>query len=175
MQSILWDRLDPSVDCGEVLRQNCESLFGMTITHIWRGIGASIFVEFGKLLPGGFRRDGSSMNPHGEWSLMLEWSWRIEGKRRIWCGSLGDEARWPRVFAKLVDSSVVSLNLTGRLPEIDVGLSNGLHFVSMMTTEGDPEWGLINRTGPLVESFGIEAGRLLRKTEPNSLAEELPV
>jgi hypothetical protein len=175
MRVILWDRFSSSVDCGEVLRQNCASLTGLPITHIWRGIGASIFVEFGKLVPSGLRKDGSQKNPHGEWSLMLEWSWRIEGKRRIWCGSRGDESRWPRVFAKLLDSSVVSLNLTGRLPEIDVGLSNGLHFVSMMTIEGDPCWGLISRTGPLVESFGIEAGRLLRKIEPNSLAEELPV
>jgi hypothetical protein len=49
----------------------------------------------------------------------------------------------------------------GRLPEIDVMLSNGLHVVSCMTAEGDPQWGLINRCNKSVNSMGVPAGRLI--------------
>lgn len=63
----------------------CAPLIGLTINNIWQGYGSAIFLEFGRLeiRP---RRDGSPGNPRGEWGLMVEWGWRIEGKRRIWCG-----------------------------------------------------------------------------------------
>jgi hypothetical protein len=73
---------------------------------------------------------------------MIEWSWRIEGKRRIWCGSWSDGARWPRAFKRIEGARVVSVSLCGRLPEIELTLSNGLHVLSMMTAEGDPAWAL---------------------------------
>jgi hypothetical protein len=64
---------------------------------------------------------------------MIEWSWRVEGKRRIWCGTFSDGERWPRAFSRLEGANVASVTLYGRLPEIDLGLSNGLHLLSMMT------------------------------------------
>jgi hypothetical protein len=33
---------------------------------------------------------------------------------------------------------VAGASLFGRLPEIDIALSSGLHVVSLMTTQGDP-------------------------------------
>jgi hypothetical protein len=92
---------------------------------------------------------------------MIEWSWRIEGKRLIWCGSWSDGERWPRALKRLIGASVKSVELVGRIPEIDVGLSNGLHVVSVMTRELDPEWGLIKRTGGESTSVGVSSGRLL--------------
>ena len=73
---------------------------------------------------------------------MIEWSWRIEGKRRIWCGTFSDVELWPRAFSRLKEAKVNSATLYGRLPEIDLGFSNGLHLLSMMTGEGDPAWKL---------------------------------
>ena len=99
---------------------------------------------------------------------MIEWSWRIEGKRRIWCGSWSDRARWPKALSRLLNSKVASVSLFGRLHELDIGLSNGLHILSMMTREGDPEWALFNRQAEHRLALGVKAGRLiLEETLPD--------
>jgi hypothetical protein len=134
-------------------------LVGIPVTHIWRGYGSAIFIELGELKPGRLLRNGTPGNPKGPFGLKIEWSWRIEGKRRIWCGSWSDEAGWPRAFRRLLGSTVSSISLFGRLPEIDMRLSNGLHIVSMMTAEGDPQWVLSERGKP-GHAFMIRAGRL---------------
>jgi hypothetical protein len=137
-----------------------SSLIGMPLSSIWRGYGSAIFLEFGELHRGNLRRDGSEGNMCGDWTLGIEWSWRIEGKRRIWCGSWSDEERWPRVFARITDKTVNSLSLYGRLPEVAMGLSNGLYILSMMTAEGDPQWWLTRRAQGNSTSIFIRAGKL---------------
>ena len=138
------------------------SMLGLPVSHVWRGYGSAMFIEFGSLTPSRRqRRDGSIGNPSGEFTLIIEWSWRIEGKRRIWCGSWSDADRWPRAFLRLQDARVTAVSVTGRLPEIDIALSNGLHVVSFTTIEGDPEWGLIRREGGGTTSIGVLAGRLV--------------
>lgn len=135
------------------------SLIELPVSRIWQGYGSAIFLEFGRLHSTRMR-DGQPGSPRGEWSLMIEWSWRIEGKRRIWCGSWSDGERWPRAFARLQNASVASVALVGRLHEIDLGLTNGLHLVSMMTAEGDPAWALIKRADGDSRSIAVRAGRL---------------
>src|SRR5277367_686028 len=147
----------------------CASLVGLPVSNIWQGYGSAIFLEFGNLEIRR-RRDGSPGNPRGEWGLMIEWSWRIEGKRRIWCGSWSDGARWPRAFSRLLYSKVTSVSLFGRLPELDIGLSNGLHILSMMTREGDPEWVLFNRQEEHGIALCVKAGRLVLEETLSDLA-----
>lgn len=132
-------------------------LIGLPIGRVWRGYGSTIFLEFGRVQPRR-RADGSPGNPRGEWTLMVEWSWRIEGKRRIWCGSWSDGSRWPRAFRRVEGASVISVCLYGRLPEIELTLSNGLHVLSMMTAEGDPAWALTRNSDE--QSIHVCAGRL---------------
>jgi len=134
-------------------------LIGLPVNRVWQGYGSAIFLEFGRL-HSTRKRSGQPGAPRGDWTLMIEWSWRIEGKRRIWCGSWSDGERWPRAFARIQNQSVVSVSLLGRLPEIDVGLSNGLHLVSMMTAEGDPAWALTKRINSASVSMTIRAGKL---------------
>ncbi len=93
--------------------------------------------------------------------MIIEWSWRIEGKCRIWGGSWSDEERWERMFPRLKNARVAAVTLTGRLPEIGIALDNGLHVVSFMTAEGDPEWALLRRDGEETTSVGVAAGRLV--------------
>jgi hypothetical protein len=139
-----------------------KPLVGLPVSHIWNGYGSAIFFEFGLLNPSvRRRRDGSLGNPSGEFTLMIEWSWRIEGKRRIWCGSWSDEERWTRMFLRLQGARVAAISATGRIPEVDLALNNGLHVVSCMTAEGDPEWGLLKRNGEETTSVGVSAGRLV--------------
>jgi hypothetical protein len=139
-------------------------LIGLPISRIWQGYGSAIFIEFGKL-HSTRTRDGRAGSPRGEWTLFVEWSWRIEGKRRIWCGSWSDGERWPRAFTRLQGQKVTSIGLVGRLPEVDLGLANGLHLMTMMTAEGDPAWSLSKRQDYASVSIGVRAGRLILDKE----------
>ncbi len=96
---------------------------------------------------------------------MLEWSWRIEGKRLIWGGSWSEAERWTRLLPRLQNANVTSASLFGRLPEIAIALSNGLHLVSFMTAEGDPEWHLLTRRGTETVSVSVQAGHLVQTTD----------
>lgn len=138
-------------------------LIGLPVSHAWNGHGSAIFLEFGSLIPSTrHRRDGSLTNPTGEFTLMIEWSWRLEGKRRIWCGSWSDADRWARVLPRLKNAKVTEIFLEGRLSEIHLTLANGLHLVSCKTAEGDPEWGLLKHLNGEVVSVGVVAGRLVQ-------------
>jgi hypothetical protein len=136
-----------------------ETLIDLPVSRVWQGYGSAIFIEFGRL-NSTRKRDGQPGSPRGEWSLMIQWSWRIEGKRRIWCGSWSDGERWPRAFERLQNGRVASIELLGRLPEIHIALTNGLHLLSAMTSEGDPAWALIKRRDGASQSVGVVAGRL---------------
>ena len=121
-----------------------QPLIGLSVSHVWRGYGSAIFLEFGRLHPTKLR-DGTPGNDRGEFGLMIEWSWRIEGKRRIWCGSWSDDEKILPYLQKLLGRRVTSVASFGRLPEIEMSFSGGLHLLSMMTAEGDPEWALFDR------------------------------
>ncbi len=147
---------------GADFRTLTRTIIGLDVSHIWRGYGSAVFLEFGKLSPAGSKKDGSPCHPLGERGLCIEWSWRIEGKRRIWCGSWSNESRWPRVFSRLIRANVVTLDLFGRLPELDIGFSNGLHIPSLMTAVDDPQWSLTHRQeGHSPKVISVEAGRIL--------------
>ena len=124
-----------------------QALIGLEVSHVWRGYGSALFIEFGMLKP--VRRlDGSEGNPNGELGLTVEWSWRIENKSSIVCGSWSDESIWQATFDSLKGETVVNALLFGRLPELSVELTNGLFIVTFMTAEGDPEWALGDHRAP---------------------------
>jgi hypothetical protein len=139
--------------------QFVSPLLGLPVSHVWRGYGSAIFLEFGSLHPTRLL-SGKGGNDQGEMGLMIEWSWRIEGKRRIWCGSWSDDERLLPFLQRLLGRSVEAVATFGRLPEIDVSFSGGLHLLSMMTAEGDPQWALFDRRGTVQQSMSVRAGRL---------------
>ena len=126
------------------------------ISNIWRGHGSAIFFEFGKLHETELR-DGSVGQKQGEVTLMIEWSWRIEGPRSIQCGSWSEEHLWEKKFKALLGASVTDVIIFGALPEICVTLSNGWRVVSFMTAEGQPQWAIITRT-PKLGSLSVKRG-----------------
>lgn len=89
---------------------------------------------------------------------MIEWSWRIEEERSILCGSWSDEELWAKSFARLLGQHVTDLTTFGRLPEVMLSLSGGLHISSFMTAEGDPAWTLFDRRGPAIITVGCGSG-----------------
>lgn len=128
------------------LQEFTSHLIGLPLSHVWKGYGSAVFFEFGALRPPTRqRRDGSPAAPNGEMSLMIEWSWRIEDERSIVCGSWSDEANWDQAFSALLGSRVTRVNLFGRIPEIELELSNGFRILSFMTAEGLPDWTLFDK------------------------------
>jgi hypothetical protein len=135
-----------------------DSLAGKPVSHIWRGYGSAIFIEFGELTFTA-RRDGSAIHPDGELTLMIEWSWRIEKPRSILGGSWSSERRWPAFFNVLTQAKVLKAETFGVLPEIVVWLDNGLRVASFMTADGQPSWALISRVQN-IGSLCVKRGKL---------------
>lgn len=133
------------MDPHSTFNRIAADLVGMEVGHLWRGYGSAIFLEFGALSPGRVRRDGTPGNPKGEFTIGIEWSWRIEDATSIICGSWSEEELWGPAFDLIRNSKVVGLGLFGRLPEIDLSLSDNRHLVSFATAEGQPEWSLTDR------------------------------
>jgi hypothetical protein len=136
--------------------------------YVWRGAGSAIFVEFGVLhrvlgqdgLPR-LRLDGKPMTPNGDWTLMIEWSWRIEGPRAVSAGSWSSEAEINRVLRKLLHAHVVRVETFGKIPEICISLSNNKSILSFVTVKGDPVWSLMRRRTGAVEWMKIVKGKFV--------------
>jgi hypothetical protein len=106
------------------------------------------------------------MNPRGEYSLMIEWSWRIESTTSILCGSWSEEHLWAPTFDMLRNSAVVDVSLFGRLPEIVVAFAESRFVSSFMTAEGDPSWALLDQRGNAVKTLHVRDGRLTTEVLP---------
>ena len=136
-----------------------DALIGLPLSHFWRGHGSAIFLEFGRLTPT-TRRTGVIGNPRGELGLMVEWSWRIENRTSILCGSWSDEHLWEPTFDLLRNRVVVDLSVVGRLPEVTVALAEDRYVSSFMTAEGDPSWALFDRRGDTLRTLSVCGGSL---------------
>ena len=117
----------------------------MPLSLLWRGYGSAIFLEFGELSPDGFRRDGSERHPVGQFSVGIEWSWRIESETSIVCGSWSDEELWEPSFDLVRDRILQSIHIYSRIPEIDLTFDNGHHVLSFNTADDQPAWFIIDR------------------------------
>lgn len=144
---------------AEAFASFATTLVGQPISHVWRGYGSAIFIEIGKLSPRR-RRDGSTGNPEGEVSFGIEWSWRIEDSTSILCGSWSEEDRWESSLSLLRDARVARCELFSVLPEVALTTETGLRFLSFCTTDGQPQWHLVDRRGDTPRWFTVREGRL---------------
>lgn len=136
-----------------------ETLVGLPINHVWRGYGSAIFIEIGNLSSRS-RPDGSPGHPEGEVSLGVEWSWRIENQTSILCGSWSEEERWEAALDLLRDAQITRCELFGALPEVMISTKAGVRFLSFSTTDGQPQWHLIDRRNGPARWFTIREGQL---------------
>ncbi|MGE6581194.1 hypothetical protein ACQKD0_09275 [Vreelandella aquamarina] len=120
-----------------------SSILGKPVAHAWRGHGGTIFLELGVLKPGRTRRDGTTGNAIGEFSIHLEPNWRFEGVRSILCGSDDPHRAIERLLSGVIGSNVESIHHFGRLPELEVVLPSGA-FRTFSSGKGQPNW-TINR------------------------------
>jgi hypothetical protein len=123
-----------------------SALISQPLSAVWRGHGSAIFLEFGRLFYR-MKRDGSIGNSQGDFTVMIEWSWRIESEDAILCGSWSDEEGWKKVFKSLIGCKVQDASIYGRLPELSIALTGGLYVSSFMTAEGQPAWTIFGSSG----------------------------
>lgn len=119
-------------------------LTGMPISHVWFGHGSALFLELGALSEGR-SRNGRTGNPVGEVSVIADFGWRVERQRSILGGSGDSKRRWTSVSKKLLGASVLSAQTVGRIPELELQLSNGLWLVTFSRYEGQPTWAVLFR------------------------------
>jgi hypothetical protein len=131
---------------------------GLEVAHTWQGYGSAVFLELGRL-----RRVRGQTNPWGEFSVMVEWSWRVESARRVQFGSWSRDRRIASGVASLAGRTVTELGVEGRLPELVVGLSGGRWLRSFMTAEGQPHWTLFL---PSRDWVCVQRGVLVRSGKP---------
>ncbi|HSH97492.1 MAG: hypothetical protein ACAH07_00845 [Methylophilaceae bacterium] len=112
----------------------------MVISNVWMGHGSALFLELGALSEGQIRRDGSVGSPQGEITVMVDFDWRIEKLRSILGGSHDTKKRCLFISKKLMNATITSAKLTGRLPELELQLSNGFWVVTFSHYAGQPSW-----------------------------------
>jgi len=134
-------------------------LAGMPISHVWFGYGSALFLELGVLSEGRKRKDGSIGNPRGEVTVTVDFGWRVERQRSILCGSGDSKRRWASVSEKLLGASVLTAQTVGRIPELELQLSNGLWLVTFSRYKGQPTWSVSLRALGL-GALHIKGGRL---------------
>lgn len=130
----------------------------MPVSHVWFGIGSALFLELGRLSKRGRRREGSEFNPSGEVSVDVEFGWRLERQRSILCGSGDTSRRQVSATQKLLGATVLSAQLVGRVPELELQFSNGLWLVTFSRYAGQPEWAVLFYE-PRLGALCIEGGR----------------
>jgi hypothetical protein len=141
----------------ETFRELTRSVVGLPVNGIWRGAGTAIFLELGELSP----PPPKGGQPRGEASLMIEWTWRVEGKHSVAFGAWSTEGRINRGLENLKGRVVEDVFVTGRLPELYVRLSGERWLHSFMIAEGELLWAL-----KLIDEswLSVEKGKLLRKS-----------
>lgn len=117
-------------------------LVGKKISHVWRGFGSAIFLEIGELReippPKSSRKQEPTLE--GEYTIMIEWSWRVEKLRSIEFGSWSSVRLMTNRLPTLVGHSILGIHLIGRLPEIQIDLTRNRWVNSLQTAEGQPDW-----------------------------------
>lgn len=100
-------------------------------------------MELGSLSKGRRRKDGSLGNPQGEITVMIDFDWRVERVRSILGGSHDSKVRCINISKKLIGAAVISAQIVGRLPELQIELSSRLWVVTFSHEKGQPSWTIL--------------------------------
>jgi hypothetical protein len=134
----------------EEAKSRLSELCGATVSHAWRGYGSALFLELGKL-----EENPKRKNSFGEQTIMIEWSWRVEGKNSIIVGSWSENEDIDKVPELFIGKTLEKVEFFGRLPEISIKFNSALWLLSFMTEEGNPEWSIKLTNG---EWLGVSDG-----------------
>lgn len=134
-----------------------STLLSMPLSNAWNGYGSAIFLEFGSLSL--VKKNGEKRNnARGDITIMIEWDWRAEKELSIICGSSVESDKIESFLSTLVGSKMTELTTTGKLPELEIKLSNGITLKSFMTDIGQPEWAFFDHRKNSFPTLAVEDG-----------------
>lgn len=117
-----------------------KCLEGFRVSRVWRGYGSALFIELGELT-----NDGRSSK--GEFTVMIEWSWRLEDSKNIVVGSWSDNELIDVIKGRMEGLDIMEVSFFSRLRELELRLSGGFWLCSFATAEGNPEWSVRGEGG----------------------------
>lgn len=139
----------------QIMEEIIQPLIGMKISHVWQGHGSAIFLEIGLL-----SNKENQNNSRGEYTIMIEDSWRVEDKSKILFGSWSDPQNIEALLTSLKGNKINKIEVIGNLPELRVQLSSLDEIQSFSTTEGDPQWSILLPGGCAVYS---KSGKIIKE------------
>jgi hypothetical protein len=147
-------------------------LVGLQISRAWIGYGTAAILELGTLRDE-TTPDGRSYQ-RGEATVMIGWSWRVEGPRAVVFGATSTRRQVSEGLAAIEGKLLANILIDGSLPELSIELSNGLRLRSFMCADGDPEWLVMLADGGavFVENRELRHAPEGEPTEPDISAEE---
>ncbi len=150
-------------------------MIGLPISWVWRGYGSAIFLEIGELT-------SEESNPQkdevgkvcykGQYTIMLEWSWRVEKPKSIYFGSWSTNKVINNRLEKLKGNKIEAISIEGRLPELVIKISSNLWIHSFATSEGQPEWCLfLDKSQPNREWIRSSRTKIIKESQKSKTSE----
>ena len=117
-----------------------ESLTGLCVSYLWFGDHTALYLELGELKAGKPRKDGTAGNPLGQITVYAGYDWRIEKTASIYSNKASANDRHQQAAAEVQQSTITYASAVGRLPELEIGFSNGLWLTTFAQNSGQPQW-----------------------------------
>jgi hypothetical protein len=164
------DALRPSASAVRSQKENLlktqdpqlSSLVGMPVSHVWFGHSSSLILELGALSEY-VRPDGEIGSPVGIVTILVHFGWRIEGPRAIAGQSGESHRRQASVTQRLIGAEISEAETVGRIPELQLDLSNKLRLVTFTQEVGQPKWAVLFNQ-PQRAAIWVKGGRLHAET-----------
>ena len=144
----------------DLIRKYAAALKDLTISQVWFGYGSAIFIDLGLLTPTHLR-DGRQGHGRGEMTITAEYDWRLESRYSIESGSGDDQEVRESACRNLVGRQVVHVAVSGRLPEFNLALTDGLWFSSFTASQGQPDWAIFENRSLPSRWLHVEGGRVV--------------
>lgn len=111
----------------------------MVISQAWHSYGSAFFLELGELHNEEiFKR----ISQKGEATICVYWDWRIHNGSEILCGSCNSGKKIEDTIQFFVGQTISSIDIYGKVPELQIIFSNNLTLETMCMKAGDPEWNI---------------------------------
>jgi hypothetical protein len=126
-----------------------EMVVGKSVAHVWLGDYSSLYLELGTLSPGRRRRDGSIGNASGEITIYAGYDWRIERIKSIVGGRNVTAKKRYSIVEGLLQRTIEAIEVSSRIPELQIRFSSGLWLVTFNPNAGQPVWSVSFNTPDL--------------------------
>jgi hypothetical protein len=120
-----------------------QTLRQLPVTAAEKSYGSAFTLFFGATTQRLVNSKGRSVSfTESSVALDVEWDWRLEFGTEIQCGSSDSRPEIAEGIAVLVGQTIVRLNATGAIPELEVAFTSGHVLRTMAATRGHSAWSI---------------------------------